>query len=304
MQTREAAQLQGAEVARGSPSGVSDAVVIGGGTMGAGIAAALLAAGDRVQLVEASDELAQGAAKRVSGILTEGVRRGKLSADDLERAHGEFEVLTDLEAAREVPHLVIEAVPERLDLKREVLGRAERLSPLLLASNTSSLPITRLAEGLVHPGSFVGMHFFNPVAAMPLIEIVITEETRADAVEAATAVARRLGKEPIIVRDAPGFATSRLGVALGLEAIRMVEEGVADPATIDTAMELGYRHPMGPLRLTDIVGLDVRLDIARQLFEAYGERFAPPQLLVRMVEEGRLGRKTRAGFYEWGEEPE
>jgi len=205
-------------------------------------------------------------------------------------------VLDDLPAG---PDVVVEAVPERLDLKREVLAAAEALGPALLGTNTSSIPIRELAVGLTRPERLVGLHFFNPVWAMKLLEVVVGPATAADTTAAAVALAGRLGKDPVTVRDLPGFATSRLGIALGLEAIRMVEDGVATPADIDKAMVLGYRHPMGPLELTDVVGLDVRLDIARGLQAAYGDRYAPPALLERMVAEGRLGKKSGQGFYTW-----
>jgi 3-hydroxybutyryl-CoA dehydrogenase len=197
------------------------------------------------------------------------------------------------------PQVIVEAVPERLDLKRAVLRDAEALRPALLGSNTSSIAIGALAEGLDRPESFLGLHFFNPVWAMALLEVVVGPATAEETTTAAVALARRLGKDPVVVRDLPGFATSRLGVTLGLEAIRMVADGVASPADIDKAMVLGYRHPVGPLELTDLVGLDVRLDIARTLQAAYGERFAPPPLLEEMVAAGRLGKKSGQGFYRW-----
>ena len=197
--------------------------------------------------------------------------------------------------------VVVEAVPEDLDLKRRVLSElAAHVEPTaVLASNTSSLSITAIAEGVPGPERVVGLHFFNPVHIMALVEVVRGDRTTERVVEAARDFSARLGKEPIVVRDSPGFASSRLGVFIGLEAIRMVEEGVASPQDIDRAMELGYRHPMGPLRLTDLVGLDVRLGIARYLHAELGERFRPPALLERMVEEGRLGKKSGQGFYNW-----
>lgn len=197
------------------------------------------------------------------------------------------------------PDVVVEAVPERLELKRAVLRAAAGLRPALLGSNTSSISIAELATGLDRPERFVGLHFFNPVWAMALLEVVVGPDTADETTAAAVALAGRLGKDPVVVRDMPGFATSRLGVALGLEAIRMVADGVADPADIDKAMVLGYRHPVGPLELTDMVGLDVRLDIARTLQAAYGDRYAPPPLLERMVADGSLGRKSGQGFYRW-----
>jgi 3-hydroxybutyryl-CoA dehydrogenase len=196
---------------------------------------------------------------------------------------------------------VVEAVPEQLELKKTVLGAAERLEPALLGSNTSSISIAALAEDLTGPERLVGLHFFNPVWAMPLLEVVVGPATTEQTSASAVALANRLGKDAILVRDAPGFATSRLGVALGLEAMRMLADGVASAEDIDKAMMLGYRHPMGPLELTDVVGLDVRLAVARTLQQAYGDRFAPPPLLERMVAEGKLGRKVGEGFYRWGD---
>jgi 3-hydroxybutyryl-CoA dehydrogenase len=204
----------------------------------------------------------------------------------------------------EVPfdaELIIEAVPEDIRLKAEILRAAEAGSgpDALLATNTSSLPVSELAAALDRPGRFLGMHFFNPVPASRLVEVVVARETTAEAVATARDWVHRLGKTEIVVKDSPGFASSRLGVLLGLEAIRMLEENVADAAAIDTAMELGYRHPMGPLRSTDLVGLDVRLAIAEYLHRTLGERFDPPQLLRDKVAAGELGRKTGRGFYDY-----
>ncbi len=197
--------------------------------------------------------------------------------------------------------LVVEAVPEILDLKLETLRAIEQQLPdfATLASNTSSIPLAQLAEVLDRPSQFIGLHFFNPVPASTLIEIVVHGEASDALAEKARGWVRALGKTPITVSDSPGFASSRLGVAIALEAIRVVEEGVASPADIDLAMELGYKHPSGPLKTTDIVGLDVRLGIAEQLERDLGPRFAPPQLLRDMVAEGKLGRKSGKGFYDW-----
>jgi 3-hydroxybutyryl-CoA dehydrogenase len=274
-------------------------VVIGAGTMGVGIGYVAAGAGYRVELVEVDAARAESALRTMSDLWERAVSRGRLEAAAAADARGRVSVVGTVEALAPEPAVVVEAVPERVDLKRGVLRAAEVHRPQLLASNTSSIPIGALADGLEHPDLLVGMHFFNPVWAMPLLEIVVGEASAQGAVDAALAVASRLGKDPILVRDLPGFATSRLGVALGLEAIRMVADGVATPADIDKAMVLGYRHPMGPLELTDVVGLDVRLDIARTLEKAYGARFAPPPLLVDMVAGGRLGRKSGEGFYRW-----
>ena len=265
-------------------------VVIGAGTMGTGIAYAAATAGYRVELIEVDPAQRAAAQAELDRLWTGAVARDRLSETEAADARTRVGFSDQVPDGAEV---VVEAVPERLELKRDVLTHAAAARPGLLASNTSSIPISALGEGVI------GLHFFNPVWAMPLVEIVVGASTPPDAVAAARTVASRLGKECIVVRDRPGFATSRLGVALGLEAIRMLEDGVAEAADIDKAMVLGYRHPVGPLELTDLVGLDVRLDIARSLEAAYGSRFTPPALLVEMVDAGRLGRKTGAGFYRW-----
>ncbi|MFB9234848.1 3-hydroxyacyl-CoA dehydrogenase family protein [Plantactinospora siamensis] len=274
-------------------------VVVGAGTMGLGIAYVAAGAGFTVELVEVDAGRAEAGTASLHRLWDSAVRRGKLSAAEADTGRDRLAVRQDLAETAEAPAVTVEAVPERLDLKREVLAAAEARGPLLLASNTSSIPIAELATGLRAPDRLLGLHFFNPVWAMPLLEIVVGAATAPDRVRDAVALAGRLGKDPIVVRDLPGFATSRLGVTLGLEAIRMVADGVASPADIDKAMVLGYRHPVGPLELTDLVGLDVRLDIARTLQRAYGDRFAPPPLLAEMVADGRLGKKSGQGFYRW-----
>lgn len=274
-------------------------VVIGAGTMGLGIAYVAAGAGHTVELVEVDPGRGTGAVARLAELWERAVERGKLSAEQAEANRGRVTLRTALAEVAEEPDVVVEAVPERLDLKRAVLRDAEALRPALLGSNTSSISIGELAADLARPESFLGLHFFNPVWAMALLEVVVGPATAEETTAAAVALAGRLGKDPVVVRDMPGFATSRLGVTLGLEAIRMVADGVASPADIDKAMVLGYRHPIGPLELTDLVGLDVRLDIARTLQAAYGDRFAPPPLLEEMVAAGRLGKKSGQGFYTW-----
>ncbi|MEU5562914.1 3-hydroxyacyl-CoA dehydrogenase family protein [Micromonospora musae] len=274
-------------------------VVIGAGTMGLGIAYVAAGAGYAVELVEVDADRGAAAVARLGGLWERAVERGKLTAEQAEANRARVTLRAALAEAAEGPDVVVEAVPERLDLKRAVLRDAEALRPALLGSNTSSIAIGALAADLTRPESFVGLHFFNPVWAMALLEVVVGPATTEETTAAAVALAGRLGKDPVVVRDMPGFATSRLGVTLGLEAIRMVADGVASPADIDKAMVLGYRHPIGPLELTDLVGLDVRLDIARTLQAAYGDRFAPPPLLVEMVAAGRLGKKSGQGFYSW-----
>lgn len=275
--------------------------VVGGGRMGAGIAQSFASAGSRVVVVERDGSAAAAAMERITTGLRRAAERGTPAEPwDLDAP----DRVAVVSSVVELPHdadLVVEAVPEVASLKAELLAAAEDVvhDGCVLASNTSSLSVTELAAVLRRPGRFLGMHFFNPVPVSALVELVLapgtTEATRAAAVRWTHA----LGKQDVVVKDSPGFASSRLGLALGLEAIRMVEEGVADPEAIDTAMRLGYRHPMGPLRLTDVVGLDVRLAIAEHLHSTLGERFAPPRLLREKVARGELGRKTGQGFYRW-----
>ena len=275
--------------------------MLGAGTMGHGIAQVCAQAGMEVVLYDlAAEPLARGL-KGIAAFLAKGVEKGKMKEEDAAAVRARVRGSTSLAEACACAVVVIEAVPENLDLKRHLFAEVERVAApgALLATNTSSLSIAAIASGLQRPQRFLGMHFFNPVPLMALLEIVKGPQSSAEAVEAALALGRRLGKEPIVVRDAPGFASSRLGVAIGLEAIRMVEEGVASPADIDKAMELGYRHPMGPLRLTDLVGLDVRLGIAEYLARELGPRFEPPRLLRAMVAAGKLGKKSGEGFYVW-----
>ena len=273
--------------------------VLGGGRMGAGIAHALLLAGSNVTVVERDETESAAARQRIVTAVEASATRGLLDRP-AEEVIGRLTTAADREAFAG-SLLVVEAVPEVLDLKVEALADVERrLAPdAVLASNTSSMSIGLIAEALQRPERFVGMHFFNPVPASKLVEIVIGPKTAPELRARVSGWVRTLGKTAVVVNDAPGFASSRLGLALGLEAIRMLEEGVAGAADIDAAMSLGYGHPMGPLRLTDLVGLDVRLDIARYLQDKLGERFAPPQLLIDKVARGEIGRKSGRGFYDW-----
>jgi 3-hydroxybutyryl-CoA dehydrogenase len=294
---------QTTEVAGGASAtpDVETIAVLGAGTMGHGIAQVAAQAGFKVILRDINDELVAKGLRAVAANLAKGVERGKVTEEERDRALANIRTGVALEETAGAD-LFVEAVPEQLELKRDTLARIERLArtAFIFATNTSSLSIGEIAEGSASAARVVGMHFFNPVHIMRLVEIVVGPETAPATVEAVRAVARRMRKEPITVKDAPGFASSRLGVALGLEAMRMVEEGVASAKDIDTAMELGYNHPMGPLRLTDLVGLDVRLHIADYLFARLGtERFRPPDILRRMVGEGKLGKKTGEGFYKW-----
>ncbi len=273
--------------------------VLGGGRMGAGIAHALLTSGSTVVVVERDEASAQAAYERVAESVDKSIARGVVceSKDELMQR---FSVSTDYEQFA-TAQLVIEAVPEIWDLKVSSLQAVEQVldAESVLASNTSSLSVSGLAKELARPGKFLGLHFFNPVPASTLIEVVIGEQTDKNLVDASRSWVQALGKTAVVVNDAPGFASSRLGVAIALEAMRMVEEGVASAEDIDNAMVLGYKHPTGPLKTTDIVGLDVRLGIAEYLHETLGDRFAPPQILRDMVAEGKVGRKSGQGFYSW-----
>jgi 3-hydroxybutyryl-CoA dehydrogenase len=280
-------------------SGISGVGVIGGGTMGIGIAYVFATAGIPTTVVEPD----VGRASTLRSALLEraqrGVERGKLDAARADALDGLLSVVSAVEALGAGLDLVVESVPERLALKAEVLAAAERREPGLLATNTTALSIDELAAGLARPEAFLGMHFFNPVWSLPLVEIVRGKATGDGAIAAARAASTAIGKESILVRNVPGFATSRLDNIAAFEAMRMLEEGVADATDIDRAAVLAYQHPIGPLRLSDVVGLDVRLDVARNLSRIYGERYAPPTILTTLVERGDLGRKTGRGFFEW-----
>lgn len=282
------------------PAGLPHAVgVLGGGRMGAGIAHAFLIKGADVLVVERDEQSAEAARERVESAAAKSIERGATDAN-LDEMASRLTVGVDYDAFKD-RQLVVEAVPEDWDLKVASLrGIEERLAPdAFLASNTSSLSVNGLAAELARPGNFLGLHFFNPVPASTLIEVVLGERTSPELAAAAKGWVEALGKTAVVVNDAPGFASSRLGVAIALEAMRMVEEGVASAGDIDNAMVLGYKHPTGPLRTTDIVGLDVRLGIAEYLQATLGDRFAPPQILRDKVARGELGRKTGKGFFDW-----
>ncbi|GAA0510284.1 3-hydroxybutyryl-CoA dehydrogenase [Paractinoplanes deccanensis] len=274
--------------------------VIGGGRMGAGITQVFAVAGAVVCLVERDPATAAAARDRVAMGLLRASEKGLL-AESADTVLDRVVLVDDVAALGSDTELVVEAVPEDAALKVRVLAAADNAvgEQAVLASNTSSLSIAGLADALGRPERFIGMHFFNPVPASKLVEVVVGPLTGDAARDATRSWVAGLGKSEVVVRDSPGFATSRLGVLLGLEAIRMLEEGVADASSIDRAMELGYRHPMGPLRSTDLVGLDVRLAIAEHLHRELGERFAPPRLLRDKVAAGELGRKTGQGFFTW-----
>ena len=283
-------------------SPIGTVAVLGAGTMGHGIAQVSASSGCTVHLYDINDTAVAGGLDRIRGNLDKGIARGKVTVEARDTTLANLSTTTSIGEAVTGVDLVIEAAPESMKLKESIFTEVDAAAPghAILATNTSSLSITQIAAVVEDPARFVGMHFFNPVHIMALVEVVWGAETSAATRDTAVDFARHLGKEPIVVRDAPGFASSRLGIVLGMEAIRMVEQGVASPEDIDKAIELGYRHPMGPLKLTDLVGLDVRLGIAEYLHQTLGsEAFAPPALLRKMVEEGKLGKKSREGFYSW-----
>lgn len=282
---------------------IQTAAVIGAGTMGHGIAQVLTMAGIKTRLFDIDAAGIESALAKVAANLDKGVARGKVTDEAARAARAALSGTTDLDAAIDGVELVIEAIPERMNLKTDLfqkLGAA--LGPeVLLATNTSSLPIGEIAAAAAHPERVTGMHFFNPVHIMKLVEVVRTKHSSDAAIETSMDLARRMGKEPILVKDSPGFASSRLGLVIGLEAMRMVEAGVASAEDIDKAMTLGYGFPMGPLKLTDLVGLDVRLSIAEYLAGEIGEHFQPPAILRDKVAAGELGKKSGKGFYDWSD---
>ncbi|MFC7165136.1 3-hydroxyacyl-CoA dehydrogenase family protein [Halospeciosus flavus] len=275
--------------------------VIGAGSMGHGIAQVSAQAGHTVSLNDVDEERVDAGLESIEANLQGGVDRGKVTPEErdatLERITGE----PSLPEAVSDADLVVEAVPEDVDLKQSVFEQVEEHADegTIVGTNTSSLSVTEIASALDDPSRAIGLHFFNPPHLMDLVEIVVAEQTVSDVEERAVEYVEGLDKEAVVVHDSAGFASSRLGLVLGLEAIRMVESGVASVEDIDTAMEEGYNHPMGPLELTDLVGLDVRLDIAEYLREELGERFRPPQLLKKKVRAGKLGKKSGEGFYVW-----
>lgn len=274
--------------------------ILGAGTMGRGIAHAAAVVGHDVTLRDVDESVLEEAAEAVDGTLSDAVDRDKLSEAAADAARDRVRTTLEMDDCADAT-VVVEAVPEQVDLKTSVLDEAEATvdGGALLASNTSSLPVTELAASLDDPERFCGLHFFNPAYVMGLVEVVTAEQTGDGARQHAVDFVESLEKEAVVVRDAPGFASSRLGVTLGAEAMRMLETGAAATADIDAAMELGYRHPMGPLKLSDVVGLDVRLDILEHLREELGERFRPPEILRRKVRAGHLGQKSGRGFYVW-----
>ncbi len=283
--------------------GITTVAVLGAGTMGHGIAQIAAAAGFTTRLYDVDEPRVGAGLQRIAANLQIGVDKQKITPDARESTLARLTATTDLRAAAAGADLVIEAVPEQLALKHQVLGVAATVASrhAILATNTSSLSIAAIAAPLPEPERVIGAHFFNPVHLMKLLEIVVADATDPQVVDRLRQFGARVGKECITIKDSPGFATSRLGLVIGLEAIRMVEQGVGTPEDIDKAMTLGYGFPLGPLRLTDLVGLDVRLAIAEYLCTALpdGAHFRPPALLRQLVAEGKLGKKSGEGFYRW-----
>ncbi|MEM9458947.1 MAG: 3-hydroxyacyl-CoA dehydrogenase family protein [Myxococcota bacterium] len=285
------------------PSPIRTVAVLGAGTMGHGIAQVAAASGLPTRLFDVAPDAVDGGLSRIRANLDKGVSRGKVTEGQRDATLAALEGQTDLARAVTDADIVIEAVPEKIELKQQLFGQvAGHVAPdCVLATNTSSLSVQTLAQALPHPERVIGTHFFNPVHIMKLLEIIVAPSTSEATLARTRAFGARVGKECITIKDFPGFATSRLGLVIGLEAIRMVEQGVGSPQDIDKAMTLGYGFPMGPLRLTDLVGLDVRLHIAEYLQGALpmGAHFEPPDLLRQMVAEGKLGKKSGQGFYTW-----
>jgi len=277
-------------------------VVIGAGVMGRGIAHVAAQSGHRTTLVEPNAQVGREAMAAIASNLDKGIARGKATEETKALALANLSLTTSFEDAARSAALVIEAVPERMELKKELFSKLGEVTQptCILGTNTSSLSVDEIARCASHPERVIGTHFFNPVHIVKLLEIVVPNGTSETVLATTRMFGERMNREMITVKDSPGFATSRLGLALGLEAIRMVEAGVASAEDIDRGMELGYRHPMGPLKLTDLVGLDTRLKIAEYLHETLkSESFRPPELMRRMVSEGKLGKKSGQGFYTW-----
>ena len=283
-------------------SKLESVAVIGAGTMGHGIAQVAAMGGLRTVIYDEDVDALERSLQRIVDNLDKGVAKGKLTEADVERTRGNLEVTDELEEAAGRADVVIEAVPERIDLKLALFSRLDGAAPghAILATNTSSLSITEIAAATRRPEQVIGMHFFNPVHIMKLVEVVRGLETRADVVETTTELARRMAKEVVVVNEAPGFVTSRVNALIGNEAFEMLETGVASAEDIDRALKLGLNHPMGPFELVDLVGLDVRLGVLSYLHQTLGEKYRPSPLLVKYVKAGRLGKKVGRGVYTYG----
>jgi 3-hydroxybutyryl-CoA dehydrogenase len=277
-------------------------VVIGSGLMGRGIAYVSALGGYRTVLHDVSEQALEKALARIRKDLDEGVARGKVRSEDAEAALGRIETVAELEGAVARADFVVEAIPEDLSLKLELFEALDRRcrEEVVLASNTSALSVTEIATATRRPGRVVGMHFFNPVPKMKLVEIVRATDTSDGTIATTTEVARRMGKETVLVKESPGFITSRVNAMIGNEAFLMLEQGIATAEDIDKALKLGLNHPMGPFEMVDLVGLDTRLAVLQFLHASLGEKYRPADLMLRYVKEGRLGRKVGRGVYDYG----
>ena len=282
--------------------GINTVAVIGAGTMGAGIAQVCAQAGWKTNLYDAFPEGLERGMRTIDAFWDKGIARGKTTAEQKANWAANLHAVSDMHAAVKDADLVIEAVPEIPDLKHKIFADLGTMTKedCILGTNTSSLSIADIAAASGRPNKVIGMHFFNPVPIMKLLELIKHDSCSESTIEAATAAGEAMGKSTILVKDVPGFATSRLGVVLGNEAIRMLADGVASAKDIDTAMVLGYKHPMGPLALTDLVGLDVRRDILLNLKNSFNDdAYTPHPLLEKLIAEGRLGKKSGKGIYDW-----
>jgi 3-hydroxybutyryl-CoA dehydrogenase len=273
--------------------------VIGLGVMGSGISEVMARSGMEVYAVDVNDECIRRGLDRIKQSMGKALERGKITKDEYEGSLSRIKTTTSLKEAVKDIDLVIECVPENMELKKALFREVEMLCPqhAIISSNTSSLSITSLASALKRQDRFVGFHFFNPAPIMKLVEVIRGANTSDETVETVVKVAERCGKVPVVVNDAPGFVSTRMHAAFVLEAMRILQEGVATAKAIDDIAKLGYNHPMGPLELADLMGLDVVLDIYEYLAQEYGERFKPPSILKKLVNAGHLGRKTGKGFY-------
>jgi 3-hydroxybutyryl-CoA dehydrogenase len=280
---------------------VKTIAVLGAGTMGHGIAHAAAASGFDTRLFDVSETQLAKARAQIATILRKGADLGKTSVAEADAGLARLSTTSDLATALGGVDLVIESAPERIDVKLKLFAEIERLGPAtaVVATNTSALSITELAGAIANPARVAGMHFFNPVHKMKLVEVVRALESGAGAIETIEAVARRMGKETVLVREAPGFITTRVNASIGNEAFYMLMEGVASARDIDKALKLGLNHPMGPFELVDLVGLDTRLSILEYLHRSLGEKYRPCPLLAQYVKAGRLGKKVGRGVYEY-----
>jgi len=280
---------------------VQTVTVLGAGTMGHGIAHAAAAAGYHTRLFDVSETQLERARSLIDGIFLKSVELGKATRPDVDSAMSKLTSTADIDAALRGADLVIEAAPERMDLKLKLFADIERAAPpeAVVATNTSALSITEMAGTLTRPSRVAGMHFFNPVHKMKLVEIVRALESSGQALETIETVAKRMGKETVLVSESPGFITTRVNASIGNEAFYMLMEGVASARDIDKALKLGLNHPMGPFELVDLVGLDTRLSILEYLHKSMGEKYRPCPLLVQYVKAGRLGKKVGKGVYEY-----